>query len=267
MIFGKQCAVFVQSVVLLAVGICLAQPGSSQAEERLIRLGMSESGYPPYLMPKGDAFFGIVGDAIKAVAKTINYRVEMIVLPKKRLQEEIKKGHVDAVAGAIEWRHDPADTIWTDSIIQVSDNVVMTRATMPDQAKATSAPRFASQELAGKTIAVMHGYRYPSLEKMIADGTISVTRVHRFSSLLQMVQGNRADYGILDQNVAKWVIRTKKLKFTPALAFAAPGFDEVAFLAILFPTRDWAPFVKEFNKALKQYKSSAAWKALLDEYR
>ncbi len=248
---------FAVAAFILLAG--LIWPGSGSAQERVVRLGLSDAGYPPYLMQRSDSLYGIVGDVFVTVATSMNYRVEIIVLPKKRLEYHVKNGEIDAVAGALEWRGSDEGLVWTDGIIQVSDNVVSSRKKPADVANAAG--------LAGKNVALMNGYGYPSLDTSIKSGEIRVTRVQEFSSLLRMVAAERVDYGVLDRNVAYWVIRDQKLDLTSKLYFSTPGFDEVAFRIIFYPTRDWASFVVSFNSALKTFKRSAGWENTLSKYR
>jgi polar amino acid transport system substrate-binding protein len=168
------------------------------------------------------------------------------------------RGKLDAVANALEWESDTTGWVWTEGIIRVSDNVVMTadrRAVIANL-----------DELSGKLVVLMHGYTYPSLEEMIESGAIKSSRANRFESLLKMVEYKRVDYGIIDMNVAKWVMREKNLVFDPPLFFATPGFDEVEFRIIL-GSEKWAPFVRKFNEALAQFKLSGELEKILDKYR
>ncbi len=81
-----------------------------------------------------------------------------------------------------------------------------------------------------------------------------------------MVDYKRVDYGIVDENVAKWVMRERNLKFDPPLYFATPGFDEVEYRIVLI-SQKWAPFVHKFNEALAKFKTGGGLHEILDRYR
>jgi polar amino acid transport system substrate-binding protein len=243
-------------VVAITVGFVGAGPGHSQ--ERPIRFGIPEEGYPPYLMSEDGYLFGIVGDTFVAIANAIGYRTEVVILPEKRLRRDMKRGAIDAVAAALEWESDTTGYVWTDGIIRVSDNVVMAADRKTDIATL--------DELRGKTVVLRLGYTYPSLDEMIESGEIDSVRTNRFENLLKMVGYRRVDYGVVDRNVANWVMRERNLKFDPPLYFATPGFDEVEYRIVLI-SQKWAPFVDEFNEALAKLKMSGGLQEILDSYR
>jgi len=124
----------------------------------------------------------------------------------------------------------------------------------------------AGTQLKGMHVATRLGYVYPSLENMFTAGTIIQHKTRSFESLLKMVSLKRVDYGIIDVNVANWVIRKQGLKFSPPLYFMKPGFDEVEFRIILF-SKKWNPFVKQFNVALSKFKASNEWQKIINKYR
>ena len=243
-------------VILIAAGLVL--PGFSHSQERLIRFGIPDVGYPPYLMRSAGDLHGIVGDTFVELASALGYHVEIVIQPVKRLRRDMKRGKIDAMANALEWESDTTNSVWTEGIIRVSDNVVMTADRQMDIANL--------DDLRDTKVVLMFGYTYPSLESMIETGAFEAHRTNRFESLLKMVDYKRVDYGIIDMNVARWVIRTNNLLFDPPLFFATPGFDEVEYRIILF-SQKWAPFVQEFNAALVQFKSNGRLENILNKYR
>ena len=246
--------------IVLAIGFAYSSPASSadNSNQNTIRFGMAAAEYPPYLIYKDESLRGIVGDTFFKISESMGFKINLTVLPRKRLQYKIKNGEIDAYATALEWVKYTSDHIWTDGIIRVSDNVIMVK---DHRTSITNA-----RKLAGKNIAVMSGYKYPSLDKMIKDGTVKAIQANRFESLLRMVEFLRVDYGILDKNVANWTIQKQNLIFKKPLHIATPGFDAVEFRIVMF-SQKWAPVVQKFNKALAKFKSSNGWSKLLDKYR
>ena len=246
------------ALLVFSIAVGLVVPGTSHSQERLIRFGIPDVGYPPYLMSAADDLHGIVGDIFVEIADALGYQVEVVIQPVKRLRREMNRGKLDAVANALEWESDTTGLVWTEEIIRVSDNVVMTADRQAGIANL--------DELRGKNVVLMRGYTYPSLEEMIESGAFQSSRADRFESLLRMVEYKRVDYGILDENVAKWVIREHDLKFGLPLFFATPGFDEVGYRIILV-SKKWAPFVQKFNEALAQFIVNGELEKILDKYR
>jgi hypothetical protein len=151
--FGAKLSKRILFVVAIAVG--LASSGPSQSQEKTIRYGVLEAGYPPYFMSTEGGRLGIIGDTFMQKSKSLGYSVEPIVLPVKRVRLWEKRGELDAVADAVEWRGDLTGYVWTDGIIRVSDNVVM----IGDRPAGVTVAN-----LFGKDVAIMSGYMYPSLE-------------------------------------------------------------------------------------------------------
>lgn len=256
---GSSHAIFLRNLFLVfSMAVGLASPGPSHSQERTIRFGIFEGGYPPYLMAVDGGGFGIVGDTFVEIATAMGYRAKVVILPDKRLKRDFSDGRLDAVASALEWETKTTGYIWTDGIIRVSDNVVMTENRRKNIENL--------DELNGKTVVLLNDYTYPSLEQMIESGEIVSSRTSRFENILKMVDYKRVDYGIVDENVAKWVIRERNLKFDPPLYFATPGFDEVEFRIIL-SSREWAPFVEKFNESLARLKARGGLQEILNRYR
>ncbi len=245
-------------LILLTSLQVIANPAFAQ--ERSIRLGIPEEGYPPYHMKAENGRYGIVADVFLAISKSMGYQVDVAVVPEKRMRFMAEQGQLDAVAAAKEWEtRSTAGHYWTDGIIQVSDNIVMT-AGQPNQAMTVD-------DLRGKDVALMEGYVYPSLENLIKTNALRSNRHKGFASLLRMVAANRVDYGILDANVAKWAIREQKLTFKKEIIFSEPGFDEVLFRILIYPHRDWSRYIQNFNAKLRTFKTDGNLDVILDRYR
>lgn len=259
MTMGNFDASFLRKILLVfSVAAGLVIPGLGHSQDRPIRFGIFEEGYPPYLIGTDGDLHGIIADTFVEIANAIGYQVELVIQPEKRIRRDMKRGKIDALASALEWENDTAGWIWTEGIIRVSDNVVMTADRQAVIANL--------DELRGKVVGLMLTYTYPSLEKMIASGSFEVSRSNQLKSLLKMIGYKRVDYGVVDEIVAKWVIREQNLNFDPPLFFVTPGFDEVEYRIVMI-SHNWAPFVREFNKALTEFKANGGLEKIRNKYR
>ncbi|MBT4020315.1 MAG: transporter substrate-binding domain-containing protein [Alphaproteobacteria bacterium] len=245
-------------VALVALVFTLIQPVPVAAEELPLRFGIPTEEYPPYLVKGDDGTLGIVGDAFSEIAKMSGIRITEVNLPRKRLRKMMAKGKLDAIFSAIEWEDDVSRYVWTNGIILVSDNIVM-RADSNLRVRQTA-------DLKGKSIVVRADYKYPSLDPLITNGEVTSHKANKFENLLRMVERKHVDLGIIDQNVAKWIIRKEGLKFSAPLRFVSPGFDEVQYRVILL-SKKWLPQVDAFNEALAKLKHSERWQEILNQYR
>jgi polar amino acid transport system substrate-binding protein len=246
---------------VIALGVILLtsmQPVSVAADIAPLRFGIPTEEYPPYLIKGDNGSLGIVGDAFAEIAKMSGVKIKEINLPRKRLRKMMAKGELDALLSAVEWEKDVSNYVWTNGIILVSDNIVMRSD--------NKLPVKQVADLKGTSIAVKEGYKYPSLDPLITDGEITSHNAKKFENLLRMVERKHVDFGIIDENVAKWIIREEGLKFSSPLRFVSPGIDEVKYRIILL-SKEWLPQVKVFNEALVKLKHSARWAEILDRYR
>jgi len=245
---------------IAALIVLLLYPISGKAADTSIRFGIPEEEYPPYLMTGEDNLYGIIADTFLAISKSMGIKTKLTIAPIKRLRIQIKNGELDAFPAAPEWEKDAVHGIETDGIIQVSDNLVVRRD--------NNIPIEGPTDLKGMNLALMQGYTYPSLKNMIENGTFQSIWAKQFISLLRMVEYGRVNVGVLDKNVANWVIRKNNLKFKEPIRFIEPGFDKVAYRIIFFPKNDkWMSFIKKFNHELKKFKKSPGWQKTLNHYR
>jgi len=232
----------------------------SFAAENTIRFGIPAEEYPPYIMNKEGGFYGIVTDAYLEIAKSMGVETKLSIAPIKRLRVQAKMGELDAFPAAPEWESKSISQMFTDGIIKVSDNLI--RRTN------NKIPLNRPEDLSGLNLVLMEGYIYPSLETMIKNKFFHSVRAKHFASLLKMIEHARVDAGVLDKNVAQWIIRKNNLTFKNEIHFVEPGFDEVAYRIIFFSRQDrWKTFIKRFNAELKRFKKSQRWQQILNRYR
>jgi len=245
---------------IAALILLLLYPISGKAADTTIRFGLPEEQYPPYLMTGAGNLYGIIADTYLAITKLLGTQNEFEIASVKRLRIQIESGRLDAFPAALEWESLAVHGIATDGIIRVSDNLIVRRD--------NSAPIKGSDDLQGLKLALMQGYTYPSLTNMIKEETFHPIWAKQFISLLRMVEYGRVNVGVLDKNVANWVIRKNNLKFKEPIRFVEPGFDKVDYRIIFFPKNEkWAAFIEKFNAKLKEFKQSPRWQDILNRYR
>ena len=228
------------------------------AETQVIRYGIPSEGYPPYEMGGERGLHGIVGDAFLEFAEQAGLKIKLVKAPRKRIRVLMDRGEIDVITGAIEWEDKADDYVWSRGIILVSDNIVMAS----DQAS----PAKNAKDLTGHSVVVMQDYMYPSLDKLIKSGDIKTHETDKFENLLRMVERKRVDFGIVDENVARWVIRDRGLDFEKPLRFVTPGFDEVQFRVIML-SKKWQPWVSKLDAAIAKFKRTDRWQEILQRYR
>lgn len=241
-------------VVLLLPSAVYA--GSADKE---IRLGLHDSGWPPYIVHEKDGkAYGIMIDVMKAVAEKHSYTLKILPLPEKRAVKGIESGHIDAYPKAREWVADPDIHLWTDPVVVSTDVLVFPK----DQPL-----RFVkADDLAGKNIGAVLGYRYPLLEPHFADGRIQRNIVKNEKMLLRKLLRKRDDAAILNRHVALWMIRQEP-KFQGVFAFSETPIGEAGYRFMLTSKRNWGPFIEIFNEELAAMKTDGRLSLILKKYQ
>ena len=162
--------------VCAAVLFGLLGASASRADDNVIRFGVPDVGYPPYVMTTSGGSYGSIGDIFVEISHAIGFKVEVISLPEKRLRLYFESGKLNAIAGALEWEPDTSGYLWTKGVIQVSDNLVMLEEKNIDTAS-IEVPQ-------GKSVTLKRGYQYPSLEKSIKSGLSTTHSAAMFNGKL-----------------------------------------------------------------------------------
>jgi len=109
------------------------------------------------------------------------------------------RGDIDAYSKAKEWVKNPKAYLWTDPVVDSTDVLIFPK----DRPINFETP----DDLKGKQIGAIPGYRYPLLEPYFADGRIKRDDVKKDSLMLGKLLRGRDDAAIINKLVAFWVIR------------------------------------------------------------
>lgn len=240
-----------------------SRPGNHESEREetglagTLRLNVSPNGYPPYLIVENEQYSGIIWDTVTAIADRLDVQVAPIKIPRKRVDELVMKGYIDATPRAIEWTDHPENYLYTDPIVHVEE-VFFYRTSDPFD--------YASKfDLDSKTIVTHLGYQYPSLSPMFEDGLtqrFDVTGdVEMFRYLLD---GRRFDAAIADRLVGQWIIRNTP-DMSGSLRATDASISNYGFR--LMVRKDLEAFVRQFNAELTALKTDGGMEQILDRYR
>lgn len=229
---------------------------SSLAAEKLIRLNVTDSGYPPYLVHGKDQHYsGIVVDVLTRIADKHGYQVRPVIVPKNRQIRSIDSGAIDTTAMAIEWVPYPELFLFTDVILEAKD-VLFSRAEQPVS--------FASPlDLVGKQIGAHLGYIYPALDTEFKSGRIKRINAHNESAILGMLEKERTDAAVVNKLVGQWLIKQNP-HWHNRFAISDNDFGGVG-LRLIFAKR-WQSFVLQFNTELTRMKQSGELADIISNY-
>lgn len=226
-------------------------------DDGVLRLNVSPKGYPPYVIVDGDKVTGIVWEVVNRISSELNLSVEPARIPRKRVDEMILDGYIDATTRAIEWTDNPDQFLFTDPIVPVEE-VFFYLASDDFEFRRP-------EDLESKVFVTHLGYQYPYLNDLFEEGLIQRFDVSIDLDLFRYLQdGNRFDAAIADRLVGQWLIRNN-----PQLGgeFESTEQSISNFGLRLMVRKDLAEFVSQFNAELAKLKDSGEMDQILSQYR
>lgn len=248
--------------LLLAGGLLSPLLASANSEEekagsRTLRLNVSPNGYPPYLIVEGDRTSGIVWDVVNHIAGQLRLELEPVQIPRKRVDQMIQSGYIDATSRAIEWTDHPDQFLFTDTIVPVEE-VFFYLSSKPLVFEGIS-------DLESKVFLTHLGYQYPFLQELFDQGLAQRFDVSVDLDLFRYLRDSqRFDAAIADRLVGQWLIRNN-----PELDrdFDSSEHSVSNFGLRLMVRKDMEPFVRRFNSALAELQASDEFDSILARYR
>ncbi|SFR41854.1 amino acid ABC transporter substrate-binding protein, PAAT family [Marinobacter daqiaonensis] len=226
-------------------------------KQHLLRLNVSTNGYPPYLIIEEDGSYGgIVYDVVSRIADRTGYTVEPHEVPRKRVDDLLLRGLIDATPRAREWTEEPGRFLFTDPIVPIRE-VFFSRA--------DSDFRFGELDrLGGITLVTPLGYHYPQLEPLFENGTVERYEVRHDRDMFRyLLHGPNFDAAVADLTVGQWIIRQNNWK--GEFKHSDKAISQYGYRLMLRP--EWQDFAEMFNDELADMKASGELDDILDQYR
>ena len=224
-----------------------------------IIIGFNNVSWPPYLIKENNGkIHGIMIDVMKEIAQKHGFSVKIAPLPEKRAIRGIAGGEIDAYSKAKEWVDDPNAYLWTDPVLDSTDVLIFPK----DRPVKFATP----EDLNGKKIGAILGYRYPLLEPYFADGRIKRDDVKKDSLMLRKLLKGRDDAAIINKLVAFWVIRQNP-ELKGQFAFSEKAVGKAGCRFMFSSKGDWQPFIQLFNRELADMKADGRLDAIVRKYQ
>lgn len=240
-----------RSLVVLAVAGLILMPGFSLGSPRLITI-WNYHDFPPFSTnetSRTDLSSELTKWLTEASEGRYEFRLERVPLSRlDRILDNGKSGVVLWVSP--EWFNDTERTrfLWTPPILQ-DQEIVVTRV---DSGLEYEGPR----SLEGKTIATVHGYRYPDLSARSGQGGTERIDVPRESNALRVLAHKRPiDATIMSELAARYIAKRQGL--SDQLRFESPPLSRYDRHLMITPDLpDVARFLKQ---ALSRLHGSDKW--------
>ncbi|HEY9121301.1 MAG TPA: ABC transporter substrate-binding protein, partial [Marinobacter sp.] len=242
--------------LLSGTGTFAAENTATPDTERVVRFNVSPNGYPPYLINEGGKHSGIIWDVVTAIAGRLDYEVIPEEIPRKRVDQMLKEGYIDATTRAREWTENPDEFTFTDPVVDIEEVLFVP--------KDSDLEFEALEDLFSYTLVTHLGYHYPVLEPYFLSGKIGRFDVSRDKDMFHYVlHGEDMDAAVADQLVGMWILRNENMqgKFrTTSTKLSQFGFR-------LMLRKDCEGFAESFNRELEAMKENGELEKILSNYR
>ena len=252
----KTSSLALASLFLLSTSILFPATASATSEKQTLRFNVSPNGYPPYLIVENRAPSGIMWDVMSLIADRLGYELIAEKIPRKRVDQMLLDGYIDATPRAREWTDEPGKFLFTDPVVAIEEVFFIPK----DSELAYRTP----EDLFSRTVVTHLGYIYPTLEPHFESGRIRRFDVARDRDMFfYVLHGNRFDAAVADRLVGQWFLRNEGLR--EHFRTSAESISTFGFRIML--RKDWQDFADEFNRELARIRENGELDAILANYR
>ena len=247
--------------ILLAAALAAPLSPAPAAAAEAITLTTPSDGWEPFIAApdRQSGHGGILVDVFREIVGKLGYECRVVSNPDKQGLMMVRQGRVDAAPDAREWISGPERYLWTEGIVNSTDSVI---------SRAAAPVAFASpDDLKGRTVGVITGFKYPTLTPLIDNGAVRAMRATNVEELLILLMQGRIDCAVVNGPAVKWVIKHRGDINPGDVAFSRKPLD-TAPLRFAFTGGDrWKPFVERFNAELAAMRQDGRLAAILNHYQ
>lgn len=220
----------------------------------VLKTAIGENMSPPWYMENKDGTAGgITADYLRALAKQMNRKMEILVLPKFRIQEYYLKGKIDLNCyTSPEWSQITSeDIVWSVPLFKAR-NVIATN----------SNPLTSLEQLTGQRVGTVLKYNYPALQAGFQSKKFIRDDSPNEESNLQKLESLRFKYALVDSiHLAFYLKHNRKSN----IRIKGLTTEQV-------PVRCWlrkkAPLdIAVLNQAIKEIKENGDLERIFMKYR
>lgn len=252
----------IRAILIAAfLAILIFEPINSYAgpSDGIVTMSYNMDGYPPFFIEKDGKFSGITVEILREAFERLNFKLAITLHPEKRGQDLLFRGQVDARGKAKEWVDHPEFYDWSVPFLE-PHSVIVSPADAPIMNPTID-------QMQGLTLATIHGFSYPYLDKAFKSELIHRVNVSSPKKLLLLTHKKRADGAIIDRYTALWFMK-KFPDFDRNDFYISPQPQGKLDYRLMFTKKqDWKPFIKKFNTVIKQMKADGTIQNILNNYR
>ncbi|WP_320174437.1 transporter substrate-binding domain-containing protein [Maridesulfovibrio sp.] len=244
-------------VVFLVFAILnIVSPLVESVSADTLRVMLHTGSFPPYFFEEGDSRSGIIKDIFSALSNETGDTIEYIRVPFNRALYKFEAGQID-----IEPMTNP---VWRQN--SKVPGVYSIPYTVSEEVVIFNSRHFISvdspEDLLGKTIGVVRGYRYPKFDPYFESKRIIDYRLENENKIVQLLLAGRLDQALINLDFANYQIKKKRLG--SQLKVGKP-FSVRDMMIRFHPNK--IKMVPRFNKAIEKLLNDGTIKRIYDRYR
>lgn len=244
--------------LLALVFLCLAalfMPKVAAGETLIVAFG-SHNAEPYAFIEQGQLSGGIIRDIMDEVGKELAMEVRYLNVPRKRMESYLRTGkaHLRLLANP-RWVSEPEQYRWSLPLFRELDIFVVS---------ATNAfPITAIDDLQGKRVGTILGYRYPKLMEKFAARQVFRDDVKCLEANFLKLKEGRIDCLVDSEILISYYLRKNRVQKDYVVGeMRASSHDVRAMLSRQLPV----PF-ERIDAAFKKLRDSGKIRQILDSYR
>lgn len=244
------------ALLLLSTALLFPATAGATSDKQTLRFNVSPNGYPPYLIVENREPSGIMWEVMSLIADRLGYELIAEKIPRKRVDQMLLEGYIDATPRAREWTDEPEKFLFTDPVVAIEEVFFIPK----DSELTYQSP----EDIFSRTIVTHLGYIYPALEQYFESGKIRRFDVARDRDMfLYVLHGDRFDAAVADRLVGQWFLRNEGLR--DQFRTSSESISTFGFRIML--RKDWQEFANDFNRELARIRESGELDAILANYR
>lgn len=180
--------------VLLTLGLVGAMPVTAAPPLRVLVTTGTSLPFADISQAPGEEQLlgGILLDWSQALAERLGREPQFLLMPARRVGQQLREGSFDLQCFENPQWYGPKDSAWIDWLHQPLMEVAEVLVSAPGTPLIHQL-----EQLKGRTIGVVNGYRYPLLDPLFESRKLRRSTAHNETRLLQMQQLGRADYSVI----------------------------------------------------------------------
>lgn len=231
-------------------------PGGSQKKVLPTRFTVVESWSEPHAVfdVQKNMIDGIIKDLIEEVSKKLETPFELVYLSRSRIDTAVEKKLVDARCFVNEsWVSNSEKYDWSSTLYNIKNIVAWKKGTSPLQK---------IEDLENKTLGTVMGYKYKTLDSMIASGKLKRADVSSEPINLSLLEKGRINYAVFEKVSFERQVKSKNFQ-----GLAEHGSLQIDTIPIKCGiVKDSRVKFKDFELAIEKLRSEGFFKRLETKY-